>query len=65
MGLCVPSDNPDLLNGSGSGTASPFVIGIVLAGIPVLPSIINTVILLSTFSAGNSYLYAASRTLYG
>lgn len=30
-----------------------------------MPSIVNAVILLSSFSAGNSYLYAASRTLYG
>lgn len=35
------------------------------AGISVLPSIVNAVILVSAFSAGNSDVYASSRTLYG
>lgn len=43
IGLTVPSDNLDLLDASGTGAASPFVIAISLAGINVLPSIINTV----------------------
>ena len=32
--------------------------------LPVLPSIVNAVILLSAFSAANSDLYAGSRVLY-
>lgn len=34
-------------------------------GIPVLPHIINFLILTSAFSAGNSTLYCATRSLYG
>ncbi|KAL8293177.1 hypothetical protein RQP46_000871 [Phenoliferia psychrophenolica] len=64
IGLIVsPTDN-DLLNGSGT-VASPWVIAIRESGIKALPSIINAVILTSAFSAGNSDLYASSRTLYG
>jgi len=64
ISVLVPYDNPNLLNGSGNATASPFVIAINNAGIKVLPSIVNAVILLSAWSAGNSDLYAASRTFY-
>lgn len=35
------------------------------AGIQGLPSVVNAAVLLSAFSAGNSDLYASSRTLYG
>jgi yeast amino acid transporter len=67
VGMLVPSDNPDLLSGSGSGTAaaSPFVIAARSAGIKVVPSIINAVVLTSAWSAGNSGLLGGSRTLYG
>jgi len=64
ISVLVPYNNPNLLNGSGNATASPFVIAINNAGIKVLPSIVNAVILLSAWSAGNSDLYAASRTFY-
>ena len=33
--------------------------------VAALPSIVNAVILISAFSAGNSDLFASSRTLYG
>ncbi|KAM0755033.1 AAT family amino acid transporter [Meredithblackwellia eburnea MCA 4105] len=64
ISLIVSPNNPDLLDGTGSA-ASPWVIGIKLAGIKGLPSVVNAVILISAFSAGNSDLYASSRTLYG
>ncbi|GAA5948850.1 hypothetical protein JCM21900_003448 [Sporobolomyces salmonicolor] len=64
MGLIVSPNDPGLLNNSGTA-ASPWVIAIKNAGIKGLPSVINTVVLLSAFSAGNSDLYASSRTLYG
>ncbi|CEQ40889.1 SPOSA6832_02557, partial [Sporobolomyces salmonicolor] len=64
MSLIVSPNDPGLINNSGAA-ASPWVIGIEKAGIKVLPSIINAVILVAAFSAGNSDLYAASRTLYG
>ena len=43
----------------------PFVIAFDKAGIKVLPSIINAVILTSAFSSGNSCTFLASRTLFG
>lgn len=64
ISVLVNYDNPLLLNGSGDASASPFVIAIQNAGISALPSIINAVILIAAWSAGNSDLYAASRTLY-
>lgn len=66
IGVIVSSKDSELLNNAGGGTAaaSPFVIGIQNAGIPILNHIINAVILTSAWSAGNSFLYAGSRTLY-
>lgn len=68
VGLCVSSEDPDLLNAissSSPGAAqSPFVIAIQNAGIKTLPSIINGVILSSAWSAGNSFFYASTRVLY-
>ncbi|KAK3113531.1 hypothetical protein LTR53_009080 [Teratosphaeriaceae sp. CCFEE 6253] len=50
----------------GVGAArSPFVIAATRAGIKVVPSIINAVVLTSAWSAGNSGLLNSSRTLYG
>ncbi|KAH8929887.1 amino acid permease [Atractiella rhizophila] len=65
IGWLVPSNEPRLLNGASDASASPFVIAISNAGISGLPSLINAVILISAWSAGNSDLYASSRTLYG
>ncbi|KAJ5513751.1 Amino acid/polyamine transporter I [Penicillium fimorum] len=68
VGLCVSSKDHRLLNAIDSGAAgvgaSPFVIAIENGGIPVLPSIINAVVLTSAFSAGNSFFYASTRVLY-
>ena len=64
-GMLVPYDDPDLLNSTGNATESPYVIAIRRAGIRTLPSIINAAIFTSAFSAGNSYLFCASRVLYG
>lgn len=65
IGWLVPYTDPRLLSATGNASASPFVIAIANAKIKSLPSIINAVILVSAFSAGNSDLYASSRTLYG
>ncbi|ORX40940.1 amino acid transporter [Kockovaella imperatae] len=64
ISVLVPYTDPRLLSGDGNAKASPFVIAIVNAKIKVLPSIVNAVLLISAWSAGNSDLYAASRTLY-
>ena len=64
-GMLVPYDDADLLNGGGTASQSPYVIAIRRAGIRTLPSIINAAIFTSAFSAGNSFLFCASRILYG
>jgi len=65
IGCLVPYTSSRLLNGSNSydASAAPFVIAIEEAGIRVLPSIFNAVILCSVLSVGNSSVYGASRTL--
>ncbi|KAI3336719.1 amino acid permease [Xylariaceae sp. AK1471] len=68
VGMIVKSNDPNLLDAnkaSTSANASPFVVAIKAAGIPILPHILNAAILLFVFSAANSDLYIASRTLYG
>jgi amino acid transporter len=68
LGMLVPYNAKDLAFANTQGTkasASPFVVAIKLAGIKHLPGILNACILLFTFSAANSDLYIASRTLYG
>ncbi|KAM0286238.1 hypothetical protein ACHAQH_000965 [Verticillium albo-atrum] len=64
IGVIVPSDNPNLLSPDSNANASPWVIGIQLAGIGVLNHIINAAILTSAWSAGNAFLYSGSRILY-
>lgn len=65
VGLLVPHDDPRLLGGTSDAdaTASPFVIAIEEAGIQVLPSVMNTVILIAVLSVGNSAVFGSSRTL--
>jgi amino acid transporter len=68
IGTLVPYNAKELVfaNKNGRGArASPFVVAIDLAKIPALPDILNACILLFVFSASNSDLYIASRTLYG
>ena len=70
VGLNIPYTDQQLL---GSGTsadaagvdskASPFVLAIQNAGISVLPSIINSVVLISSLSVANSCTYASTRTV--
>jgi amino acid transporter len=55
MSLIVSPNDPRLL-GNSDASASPWVIGIQRAGIKALPSIVNAVILIAAFSAGNSDL---------
>ncbi|CDH13147.1 probable Proline-specific permease [Zygosaccharomyces bailii ISA1307] len=52
-----------LTEGKTGAGSSPFVIGIQNAGIKVLPHIINACILVSAWSAGNAFMFAASRSL--
>lgn len=65
VGLLVPYDDERLLGSKSADdtTASPFVIAIQDAGIQVLPSVMNGVILIACMSVGNSSVFGSSRTL--
>ncbi|KZV88191.1 general APC amino acid permease [Exidia glandulosa HHB12029] len=64
-GMLVPYNDDALLSAATSAAQSPYVIAIRRAGISGLPSVINAAVFSSAFSAGNSFLYCASRILYG
>lgn len=68
IGVLIPYNESRLLdaihNGSPGGAASPWVIAIYRASVPVLPSIVNAVILTSATSSANAFLYTGSRYLY-
>ena len=68
IGVLIPYNDKKLLGAIKSGApgaaASPWVIAIYRAGIPVLPSIINAVILTSASSSANAFLYTGSRYLF-
>lgn len=69
IGTVVSYNDENLLmaisNAHPGAGASPYVIAMQRLGIPVLPHIVNALILTAVFSAGNSYVFCASRTLYG
>lgn len=69
VGILVPYNDPAMAaafdqNRPGAA-ASPYVIAMDRLKIPVLPHIVNAIVLGASFSAGNSYVYCASRSLYG
>ncbi|ORY72044.1 amino acid permease/ SLC12A domain-containing protein [Pseudomassariella vexata] len=63
IGLIVDPTNPGLVSDTGNANSSPWVIAIRQAGINVLPSIVNACILVSAWSAGNSYCWVGSRMI--
>lgn len=63
IGLIVDPRAPGLVSGSGNANSSPWVLAIQQARIRALPSIINACILVSAWSAGNSYCWVGSRIL--
>lgn len=69
VGINVPYDDQDLINAFKNdlpgAAASPYVVAMNRLGIAVLPHIVNAFVLASAFSAGNSYVYCASRSLFG
>ncbi|CZT08718.1 probable DIP5 Glutamate and aspartate permease-able to mediate transport of other amino acids [Rhynchosporium graminicola] len=69
LGMLVPYNSVDLKTaiekGGNTAAASPFVVAIINAGIPTLPGILNACVMIFVFSAANSDLYIASRTLFG
>jgi amino acid transporter len=65
IGLLVPYTNQGLLSDASDATASPFVIAAQLAGVKVLPGLINAILLFVVLSAANSNVYSGSRILVG
>ncbi len=69
VGILVPYNDETMAdafdNGKPGAAASPYVISMDRLSIPILPHIVNAVVLTACFSAGNSYVYCASRSLYG
>lgn len=69
VGILVPYDDPTLKaafeDSKPGAAASPYVVAMNRLKVPVLPHIVNAMILLSAFSAGNSYVFCSSRCLYG
>ncbi|KAF4472790.1 amino acid permease [Fusarium albosuccineum] len=50
--------------GGGTAAASPYVIAMSNMGINVLPHIVNALLFTTIYSAGNTYTYCATRSLY-
>ncbi|OTA77264.1 hypothetical protein M434DRAFT_254575 [Hypoxylon sp. CO27-5] len=69
VGILVPYNDHELTqafaNSEPGAAASPYVVAMNRLGIPILPHIVNAMVLTAAFSAGNSYVYCASRSLYG
>ncbi|KAF5025929.1 hypothetical protein F66182_1964 [Fusarium sp. NRRL 66182] len=72
VGIVVPWNYQNLVDifvtgseGSGTAAASPYVMAMDILGVDVLPHIVNALLLTSIFSAGNTYTYCATRSLYG
>ncbi|KAJ0337779.1 hypothetical protein COL922a_006377 [Colletotrichum nupharicola] len=69
VGILVPYNDPEMTaafkDGQPGAAASPYVVAMNRLEIGVLPHIVNAMVLTAAFSAGNSYVYCASRSLYG
>jgi yeast amino acid transporter len=69
VGILVPYNDEKLSaaysSNAAGAAASPYVRSMDILGIPVLPHIVNFLILTSAFSAGNATVYCATRSLYG
>lgn len=72
VGIVLPYNDPTLTSilsgkkgGAGTAAASPYVIAMSNLGVSVFPHIVNALMVTSIFSAGNTYTYCATRSLYG
>ena len=69
VGIAVKYNDPKLVDALKTGTshaaASPYVIAMQNLGVGGLPNLVNALLITSIFSAGNTYTYAATRSLYG
>ncbi|KAL0259729.1 hypothetical protein SLS55_005469 [Diplodia seriata] len=69
VGVVLPYNDQTLANvlgsqGGSTGAASPYVIAMQNLGIDGLPHVVNALLVTSIFSAGNTYYYMATRSLY-
>lgn len=69
VGIVIPYNDPTLTHilnneGTGSGAASPYIIAMQNMGIGGLPHLVNALLVTSIFSAGNTYCFMATRSLY-
>lgn len=68
VGIVVAYNDPQLVSalkaGEKSAAASPYVIAMSNLKINGLPHLINALLITSIFSAGNTYTYCATRSLY-
>ncbi|KAB8211815.1 amino acid permease-domain-containing protein [Aspergillus parasiticus] len=71
-GVLVAYNDPTLVavysgesEGAGTAAASPYVIAMNNLGVGVLPHIVSALLVTTIFSAGNTYTYCATRSLYG
>ena len=69
VGILVPYNDREMTDAFEKGlpgaAASPYVVSMNRLKIPILPDIVNAMVLSAAFSAGNSYVYCASRSLFG
>lgn len=72
VGIILPYNDPTLVGilggdkgGGGTAAASPYVIAMQNLGVTGLPNFVNALLVTSIFSAGNTYTYCATRSLYG
>ena len=69
VGINVPYNDPEMMaafkDGKPGAAASPYVVAMNRLRIEGLPHVVNAMVLASAFSAGNSYVYCASRSLFG
>jgi amino acid transporter len=69
VGILVPYDDKELIEAFKSSkpgaAASPYVVAMNRLRISGLPHIVNAMVLGAAFSAGTSYVYCASRSLFG
>ena len=65
VGMLVASNDDRLNDASGTAAESPFVIAASAAGIKVIPSLVNAVVITSAWSSSNQSLLAGTRVLYG
>jgi amino acid transporter len=68
VGIVCAYNDPELVAvvtaGESSAAASPYVIAMKNLSIKGLPDLVNALLITSIFSAGNTYTYCATRSLY-